>query len=70
MIFFYGPKNDPMSTFEEITEIIERISSKVIIEAVSDFNHGDFITARDVKKLFNNRVIERLEDFLNGEISL
>ncbi|XP_044018742.1 lipase 3-like isoform X1 [Aphidius gifuensis] len=69
MIFFYGPKNDPLSTFEDLSEISKRVSSKVITEPISDFNHGDFIAAKDVKELFNNRVIECLDHFFKGNIS-
>ncbi|XP_044018740.1 lipase 3-like isoform X1 [Aphidius gifuensis] len=70
MIIFYCLKNDPLSTFEDVTEIAKRISSRVIVEPVSDedFNHVNFVTARDVKKIFNDRVIEYLDQFAKGKI--
>ncbi|XP_044019391.1 lipase 3-like [Aphidius gifuensis] len=70
MIIFYCLKNDPLSTFEDVTEIAKRISSRVIVEPVSDedFNHVNFVTARDVKTIFNDRVIQYLDQFAKGKI--
>ncbi|XP_044018746.1 lipase 1-like [Aphidius gifuensis] len=70
MIIFYCLKNDPLSTFEDVAEIVKRISSKVIVEQVSDedFNHINFVTARDVKKILNDRVIQYLDQFAKGKI--
>ncbi|KAF7987255.1 hypothetical protein HCN44_003017 [Aphidius gifuensis] len=70
MIIFYCLKNDPLSTFEDVTEITKRISSKAIVEQVSDenFNHLNFITAKNVKEIFNDRIIEYLDQFTKGKI--
>ncbi|XP_044010327.1 lipase 3-like [Aphidius gifuensis] len=57
MLFFYG-ENDPLSTARDTEEIIKKISSKVIAEPVPHkaFNHLDFVLAKDVKKLLNDRI--------------
>ncbi|XP_044010326.1 lipase 1-like [Aphidius gifuensis] len=69
MIFFYG-ENDPLSTAKDSEEIIKRVSSKVIAEPVPHkaFNHLDFIIAKDIKKLLNDRILERLYQFTNKKI--
>lgn len=70
MMIFYCLKNDPLSTFEDVTEIIKRVSSKVIVEPVSDvdFNHINFVTAKNVKQIVNDRVIKYLDKFTKGEV--
>ncbi|XP_044019384.1 lipase 3-like [Aphidius gifuensis] len=70
MIIFYCLKNDPFSSFEDVIEISKSVSSKVIVEQVSDenFNHLNFITAKNVKEIVNDRVIEYLDQFTKGKI--
>ncbi|XP_044010330.1 lipase 3-like [Aphidius gifuensis] len=69
MLFFYG-ENDPLSTAKDSEEIIKRVSSKVLAEPVPHkaFSHFDFVLAKDVKKLLNERIIERLYQFANKKI--
>lgn len=69
MLYFLG-ENDPLSTRNDMLEITNRVSSKVIVEAApfKYFNHFDFIIANDVKTLLYNRVIERLDEFVSGKI--
>ncbi|XP_044019380.1 gastric triacylglycerol lipase-like [Aphidius gifuensis] len=62
----YGTSKPPLY----VTEITKRISSKAIVEQVSDenFNHLNFITAKNVKEIFNDRIIEYLDQFTKGKI--
>ncbi|XP_044010329.1 lipase member N-like [Aphidius gifuensis] len=55
---------------KDTEEIIKRVSSKVIAEPVPHkaFNHLDFIIAKDIKKLLNDRIIERIYQFANKKI--
>lgn len=67
---YFSGKNDPLSTAKDAREIMKRVSGSVIAEDVryEYFNHFDFIFAKDVKKLLYNRVIERIDQFVNGNI--
>lgn len=69
MLFFFG-LNDPLSTAGDNLEIMKRVSSKVIAEPVpfKHFSHNDFFLAKDLKKLLNNRVMERLKQFREKKI--
>ncbi|XP_044019388.1 lipase 3-like [Aphidius gifuensis] len=69
MLFYYAPRVDLLSMEKDVLELAKRVTSDVISEPIKwdNFNHLDFATAKDVKTLVNDLVIEQFIMYINHQ---
>ncbi|XP_034952223.1 uncharacterized protein [Chelonus insularis] len=64
MIIIYS-NNDPFCSKDDLEEVVKRVSTKPVLYEVEypKFSHTDFIAARDLKTLLNDKVVSLISKY-------